>query len=412
MKNNGFTLIELLAVIVLLSVLTLIVTISVGTTINNSKIKLSKIQIEKVEEAAKLYYLSEGVNEGKRCVNVNYLLENDYIKEGEIKNLKNNTEIEGSVKIIYKNKKYKYEYQDTQCLVSIAEVCNLVSDADNSNSITLGDKYQCKVKDDMEEGFEDGYYFFVLSYNDDDGKVIEDLSEAQTINLIMERNMYYDETNNVGSVATETNKGLIKWVSRVDYNDDTKYGISGDNKKDGKNNKGPVTAMKYLHNATKDWTNVPNMIMNYEDENIDYDTHQKGIAGYGSIVTAGTTTIITSKNGEETGRIENLKTRMPRYDEVHGTGKCLTSTESEEKYGNKFGSCPLWLFNYMNSCVECGTITGKVDISEIYGYWTLSSHYDEGSARLAEQVRYRGRVSNNGVALDSYGIRPVITLGL
>ena len=79
--------------------------------------------------------------------------------------------------------------------------------------------------------------------------------------------------------------------------------------------------MNYLHKATKDWSNVPNMIMNYEDENIAYDTQQKGTNGYGSIKTTDNITIITSKTNEETGRIENLKARLPRYDEVHGTGK-------------------------------------------------------------------------------------------
>ena len=405
MKKDGFTLVELLAVIVILGVLALIITISTRTTINNSKTKLSQIQIQKVEESAKIYYLNEGVNEAfydidesKTCVNVSYLIENDYLEENEIKDPKDNSNILGSVKIIYKNKKYKYEYQNTECnhsdyFVSVDAVCDLVSDVDSSDSVTPGDKYQCKVKEKMEAGFEDGYYFYVLSYNDKEGNITEDIEEAETLNLIMERNMYYDSTNDIGMVATSSNSN-VAWYSTISSH---QYG--------------PVTAMTYLHNATKDWDNIPNMIMNYEDENIDYNTQQKGTNGYGSIVTTGTTTIITSKTNEETGRIENLKARMPRYDEVHGTGKCLTYAEN----GNQYGSCPLWLSNYLSSSSYV-TGEGLQNISGIYGYWTFSS--DASHSDFAWLVSYYGNVGRNAVDSNNFdgssddGVRPVITLGL
>ena len=80
------------------------------------------------------------------------------------------------------------------------------------------------------------------------------------------------------------------------------------------------------------------------------------------IKTTGDTTIITNKTGEETGRIENLKARMPRYNEVYGNGKCSTSQ----------GSCPLWLVNYLQSS---SYVTGEgVQNIAIGGYWRLSSY--------------------------------------
>lgn len=46
-----------------------------------------------------------------------------------------------------------------------------------------------------------------------------------------------------------------------DYNDDTNYGTNGNN------NKGPITAMKFLQDATKTWTNTNEMTINtYTDE--------------------------------------------------------------------------------------------------------------------------------------------------
>ena len=52
------------------------------------------------------------------------------------------------------------------------------------------------------------------------------------------------------TAATEQNKCLVAW-----HADTTN------------NNYEPDTAMTYLYNGTKNWTNVPNMIMNYTDEN-------------------------------------------------------------------------------------------------------------------------------------------------
>ena len=138
--------------------------------------------------------------------------------------------------------------------VNNKSICKLIYDADNSNTITPGDKYLCKVKDNMETDFKQGYYFFVLSNNEDG-----------TTNLIMERNIYYDEINDIGKIATEEKKGLISWNGEADNN-----------------SSGPVTAMNYLHNATKDWNNIPNMIMNYEDENINYNTQKKELMVMGT----------------------------------------------------------------------------------------------------------------------------------
>ena len=256
--------------------------------------------------------------------------------------------------------------------------CKLVSDVDNSKTITPGDKYQCKVKDEMEKGYEDGYYFFVLSNN------------HRTTNLIMERNMYYDEENNISGVADSNNPGFVPWYAS---SSDPSYG--------------PVTAMIYLHNVTKDWNNVPNMVIDYKDENIDPITGQKGTTGttgYGAIKTTGNITVITSNTGEETGRIENLKARMPRYDEVAGIGKCLSRDENEYK----FGSCPIWLSNYLRKN-EYVSGEGLKNIEEIIGYWVLSSYASKSN--FAWYVDYRGLIGDHTVNSD-LGVRPVITLKL
>ena len=95
---------------------------------------------------------------------------------------------------------------------------------------------------------------------------------------------------------------------------------------------------------------------------------------------------------------------MPRYDEVHGTGKCLTYAEN----GNKYGSCPLYLANYLQSSSYV-TGEGLKNISGIYGYWTLSSYATYSN--FAWYASYDGRVNSSGVGTEfDNGVRPVITL--
>ena len=62
MNKRGFTLIELLGVIVIFAMLVTILVISSDSVVRNSKIKISKSQIDTIEKAANLYYLKEGIN--------------------------------------------------------------------------------------------------------------------------------------------------------------------------------------------------------------------------------------------------------------------------------------------------------------------------------------------------------------
>ena len=387
MNKKGFTLVELLAVIIILSLLALLASTSITKIVKDSKSDLYDTQINLIKSAAEAWGADNlyDLPESGTC---KYLKLNDLKRYGlidsEIKNPKTNELFSDELIIKISSEKntfgldkvtYEVDPSNIEGCEIVYPVCTLVDDSDNSNSITVGDKYQCRVKNNMEEGFEEGYYFFVLSHNDDG-----------TTNLIMERNMYYDETNKVGKVATEQNIGIVQWHANP-----------------GNHDNGPVNAMIYLHNVTKDWDNVPDMIMNYIDENIKSSTQKKGTTGYGGIQTTGNETIITDKNGDPKVRIENLKTRLPRYDEVYGTGKCL---------GTGHGSCPIWLFNYLSPRTQL-EIQAPQNIKGIYGYWTLSSSADSNiyawlvyycSSLLAYQVDYYGSVG--------FGVRPVITLKL
>ena len=120
--KNGFTLVELLGVIILLAVLSGLVIFSVGGSIKKSKNKISDIQKKNIIQAAKTYYLKEGMNEenindkeSETCVSITYLLDNGYIDYDEIKGLSNEEYGLSSVKITYTGNKYIYEYKDQPC---------------------------------------------------------------------------------------------------------------------------------------------------------------------------------------------------------------------------------------------------------------------------------------------------------
>jgi hypothetical protein len=206
-----------------------------------------------------------------------------------------------------------------------------------------------------------------------------------TINLIMDRNIYYDGTS--GSETSSTNTGLVAWMS------DSNYGCGSDGDYCATNDKGPITAMDYLYNATKDWTNIPNIEMNYTDEG------NTGDYGYGTIVTTDNITKITKKDGTAVTVLtdqegySNLKARMPFKSEVadsNGSNNYL--------YENLDGS------NWLGS----GTQPTNT-INAPYGYWTLSSR--AGDSDGAWYVYSCGYVDYSRVCGGGFsGVRPVINL--
>lgn len=122
MNNKGFSLIELLTVISLLGVILTVTLFSVNKSVKESENKISEIQIGKIEEAAEVYYLKEGVNttdnETEHCVNLSYLIEYGYLDNSNIIDAYNKKEMNGSVIISFKNGAYNYKYNENTCAIS------------------------------------------------------------------------------------------------------------------------------------------------------------------------------------------------------------------------------------------------------------------------------------------------------
>ena len=233
-------------------------------------------------------------------------------------------------------------------------------------STELGTEYECEVKDGTK------YNFYILS------------KEGNNVNLIMDRNICED-----GTIATESKKCLYSW-----------YNMIVDNTSRSSNNYGPVTAMVKLYNATKNWNNVPNIIMDYHDENGAISDLSKGYTG---IITDNKTKITKIISKEETNSNIGtsdypLKARLAMRSEIQNVG-CTTTSET----------CPIWLIdNLSDASLSLYTETSK--INGIYGYWLLSSSQAKGNNNACN-------IKNNGSEsyyltndTSKYGIRPVITM--
>ena len=161
--------------------------------------------------------------------------------------------------------------------------------------------------------------------------------------------------------------------------------------------------MKAVYNATKTWTNIPNMIMNYTDEN----NSGNEIYGYLKIETDKNTneTKIYTKKNEVSLTIGNqdspLKARLPMQTELEYNGCKLYSG----------ATCPVWLIEnlrYWEVPEDKYAINKNLGLDKTNGYWLLASS-DKGSDN-ALHIHSSGYIIGYNTNDTNYGIRPVITI--
>ena len=193
----------------------------------------------------------------------------------------------------------------------------------------------------------------------------------------MDQNIYSDGTPaKLDGVTQSTNANkysLVAWNSS------------------GSNTGGPVDAMQFLYNATKDWTNIDPITYEYKDK--EYQGTTVTDTSYTSFVLDDGIATITALDGITTVTIgtkaEPLRVRMPIY-----------AYKNEQEYGEVADKTENNTYLYDN-----------LDDGETapYCYWTLSSDTDDSS--FAWDVVYSGYVSSSLVDFgDGCGARPVINL--
>ena len=435
--KRGFTLIELLAVIVILAIIALIATPIVLSIINETKesalLRSADFYIKALENQIMLENMKEGGNFNPNTCDI---VDGVVTCEGKEINLEVDGEVPSSGSVTFEAGKVtsvSLEYpsgtvtrtdEGELVIGDASQVCKPIKDV-APKGVSAGDKYQCKVKDEMEEGFEDGYYFYVIS-KEDDG----------TTTLIMDRNINSDGTVSKKAIyegEKEENGGiynLVAWVNQDDYGILHPYDEVVCWEDDGcvLNDKGPITAMKFLYNATKDWTNIPALNYIYNDK--EYQGTIEENISYTSFVSNDGVATITALSGNKTTIGTNdkpLRARMPIYSAVYDEESDIylekgDVSDLKPDESNKYLYYHLHLEGcYDNdadwnpvACEDAGYIEGVYEkeienIDNIYGYWTLSS--DANDSSHAWHVSYDGYVSRDSVAFENdYGVRPVINL--
>lgn len=401
-KNNGFTLIELLATIIILAGIALVAFPILLNTIKDSEEKIDKTTEKIVENAAKLYVDNNAndypkTNGNTYCVGFDDLISSKHLEKG----LLEAADVDYSNKVVKVTvtDNYDYEIVNSNECQPIIKICQAATEKTKTignvprGNYEAGDEYLCEVKPGLI------HTFFVLSTEDENINLLMDSSIDKNGNAITDYNHF--EYNSI----TETynnEEDFTRWS----------YGNTTVN--------GPTAAFEFLYNATKDWINVPNMIMDYEDEGNNYQ----------SIKTENGITTITSGD-DNTFTIGNsaapLKARMPKLIEVEEVG-CAAVNATEDSncslnLGHGQNSCPYWAYNYNNESY-CGYTTKNV-VNNNFDYWTLAS-FDlndntiwngnylislENRPYLARTIGYDGDISTYGVYAEQLiTVRPVITI--
>ncbi len=114
MKSKAFTLIELLGVIIILGILVLVVFPPVLNQIKKSKQEINESTRLLIIDAAK-DYVDDNINDydeingNTYCIDLNILVEKNYLNEKIKDENLNNLDISKKVKLVYKNNNFEYE---------------------------------------------------------------------------------------------------------------------------------------------------------------------------------------------------------------------------------------------------------------------------------------------------------------
>ena len=363
MRKNGFTLIELLAVIVILAIIALIATPIILGIINDAREKVNERSVELYASAVRNGIAAYQLREGKEVKAGAYTSETlpfDVEYDGEVECSTIELYEDGGVYVTgctVNDLEIDYAYgQNQENIVKLSEICRpAYEQLYATNILDSGYKYECDV-DPSKNGYD--YSFYVLT---------TPLEGETSINLIMDSNINKSGENVKGD---ETDLGLVAW-----YEDELT------------NKYGPITAMNYLQEATKNWTNLTPMT-------ISSFTDSKG-------------------NAYDISKVYSVNARMPYrseindYDSETGTYAYLYDNLHTDCYDDEGEDTSCDEATYMNGVFEAGIN----HIQGAHGYWMLSSDTFNSNAFLS--VDYDGAPASLISSNISYrGVRPVINLSI
>lgn len=396
MNTKGFTLVELLAVIVILSLLTLITSTAVTKLVSDAKNDLSETQIALIKSASETW-MADNLTHLPDAGQCSYLtledLKNYGLLDSNVLDPKDNQKITDDLKIKISTTLSKYGNPVRSVEVNPESIdgckkiyeltCKAVT-IENATKFFVYDSYNCDASkigttSNIPEGnYEAGdeyicevapgvkHRFFVLT---------QPSQSSTTVNLIM-----YANINEYGEPVDGTQSkglGLTYWTTKEDLV--SSGGVNTDYPTNYTSYGGPITAMNYLAKATSSWANVKNIIMDYTDEG-DF---------YGTVKSNNDISTITTKTGTITATYKNLKARLPYNSEI-----------SSFQYDGK----KTYLYDYLKiSGGQTSCYIFERNEVPITGYFTMAAS-SPGDGYTVESSGILGPYSTY------VGVRPVITV--
>ncbi len=344
MKNKGFTLIEITAVVLMLGVILLISFPTLNNILRKSEKEKNDVNNKDIILAALTYinmHKSDySFNDGDTIsVSMSNLISEQFID--------NNHNNKDSV-VCHVNSNKNLDCQYTKYLSNYSNDCVKMGNICNIDTIKKG------VSIDIMVNSQDKYKFYVIS---DDGS---------KLTLQMYRNIILDGTDN-----------KIPW-----YNESNN------------STKGPIDALEYLSNYTKNWTNIE--LLNYTYENPNYV--QNDGFGYKSLNIKNGIASTISNDGVTKNEVNGLfRTRIITFEEIHNLGCSV---------GNVKQTCPAWMvdFLYDTQNVYAGNNNNS---NYAQGYWSLTTRKNSNTVNL---VYGYGGSYYTYVHNGRLGVRPVITI--
>ena len=413
-RRNGFMLIELLAVIVILAIIAVIAVPIVLNIIDESKSNatlrsadfyLDAVEMSVAQSTLKDKNIPDGtynIKDGDICLNDGCTEILEVEVNGEVPDSGTIAITNGNItglNIILNEKEITLNNKNEMVYVKfLDEICKPAGKqyfATNPND--LGYKYNCKVDPNKPE-----YTFYVLNYNDENGNITTDKTNAKSINLIMNSNI-----NRSGEAVDKLgmdDMGNVAWISEEDYkkpelvssikyfNEWNIWGYANDSK-------GPITALNYLEEATKNWTNLNLIDVNkFNDRYGNYYDIAKGYKMYARMMYA-------TELGDEYWDYQDQNTYPYLYSNL--SILCLDSATVN-----------------LVPCEEAGVIQGVYKegleilgyIPKVTGYWTMTtlrecnSDYSYCDFFWMTSIVGDPSSSNSISSSEYYGVRPVITL--
>jgi prepilin-type N-terminal cleavage/methylation domain-containing protein len=187
MKNKGFTLIELLGVIMILAILALITFPPIIEEIKKSKSEIKGTTKVLIIDAAKDYYADnmtnyEAVTGKTYCIDINTLIENNYLsKKIKDENL-NDINTNKKIKMVYGNNKFEYEIVD--------ECTDNIYDNDMLDSIIARETET--IKNSITPATPDGVYYYDENGNLENNGYIINIGNDSKIrgNIMIHNNQF------------------------------------------------------------------------------------------------------------------------------------------------------------------------------------------------------------------------------